>query len=983
VPYPRNPRFTGQTSVLETIFDHLSVRAIPGFTSSYALYGLGGIGKTQIAIEYANLHMTEFDMVCWLPADDYETLVSSYVKLSRDLEFISITELRLEDDNDHESIAKKTKAWFENTTEIGWLLIFDNADKLEDLARPPEASHPRKTMISRGRKFLKRLKPKFSFQLKSKTEQSNLPEPLAQDSILPHVLEEERQNTLGSLIPRGRTGSVLVTSRNRSSDGELTDFGGMVGPMMAKDATDLLLKCSRATDLELSEAQALVSTLGFHPLAIEQAGGFIRKNGISIARYSSLYESNKSAALKEGLSLTHHELYYQHTIATTWEVSFKAIENIDPLATKILRLVAFLDGKNIQRELFTDALTILKEEGSPIVNEWEIDKSFGLLMSYSLLDPTLGDGVQMHLLVQQVIRSRLGRDLERWLLSSINLVGQHFSGAAGDLENLKKCLRYVSHARQCAAHTQTYNVMSSEVLALLESLGGYLRSTRQSAEAMACYDRALHICEQTFGANHVKSANIIMCIGLLYSSQMKHIEAISFLKRSLRITELEVGRDHIDSANIFHNLGVVYEAQESYDEACAQYNQALAVFEKVHGTRENLDAAETINNLGNVYLSQRKYVEAISCFELALTIFEGHFGKGHIKSAYPLHNMGNAYTRQGKFNEALGVYLRALDIKDTELGKDHIMAATTLNSLGDIHKSRGNYQQALVYFKRWLGIYETTFKGEHVDSVAAIICVGDVFVSLGDYVQAMGHYERARDICDRKAEEKTARILSAGMLNSIGDLYRAQEKNAEALAFYQRAEVIANRELGVDHINSIQTIINVGSGYQSLGLYEEALSNYQHALEICDRELGRNNSDSATVLNSIGDVLRLKAEYDAAMRHHERALSINGLQFGAEHINSVTSMINLGLNYEAMEKYEAAMVWYQRALKIYDRENGVDHLSSTDCITNIGDIYMAHGDYSEATIYYKRTLKILQRELGLDNIKTVLAMTRESTLKLY
>ena len=74
----------------------------------------------------------------------------------------------------------------------------------------------------------------------------------------------------------------------------------------------------------------------------------MRQNGISVAAYRELYKLNRSKALNEGLSTAHKESYYRETVATTWNVSFKAIEQIDPLANVILRISAFLDGKQIQ-----------------------------------------------------------------------------------------------------------------------------------------------------------------------------------------------------------------------------------------------------------------------------------------------------------------------------------------------------------------------------------------------------------------------------------------------------------------------------------------------------------------------------------------------------------------------------------------------------------------------------------------------------------
>jgi hypothetical protein len=68
---------------LKAIHDQLVVLARPGYTASFVLYGLGGIGKTQIAIRYAYKHKSTFDIVWWLHANDWKRLVDSYVEMSR------------------------------------------------------------------------------------------------------------------------------------------------------------------------------------------------------------------------------------------------------------------------------------------------------------------------------------------------------------------------------------------------------------------------------------------------------------------------------------------------------------------------------------------------------------------------------------------------------------------------------------------------------------------------------------------------------------------------------------------------------------------------------------------------------------------------------------------------------------------------------------------------------------------------------------
>ena len=362
-----------------------------GCIASYALYGLGGVGKTQIAIQYAYEHKNDFDIICWLRANDWNMLVTSYVELSRDPDLMSIGVPSFEDSVDNAVIADRIKRWFERQSTLKWLLIFDNADRLND----PNELHS--------------------------------------------VVE---------LIPRGENGCVLSTSRNRASDGELASGGCEVEEMKPSEAVDFLLNCSRQRRLEGQEQEAmnLVQKLGYLPLAIEQASSYIRTKGISLSRYTILYEQNKSDALKHELPMS-HKVYYEYTVATTWKISFDEVDNRNALASEILRLMAYLDGARIQKELLeVGGKTLTEEWKLSKATTWSIEDAFGCLLSYSLIHPLEGNDVSMHLLVQQV------------MLEHITLSGQNFSNAAlrlvcsqfpwgGDLENLGLCLKYVSQAR--------------------------------------------------------------------------------------------------------------------------------------------------------------------------------------------------------------------------------------------------------------------------------------------------------------------------------------------------------------------------------------------------------------------------------------------------------------------------------------------------------------------------------------------------------
>ena len=131
IPYPRNPFFLGRESELAQVRQHLQADQTSIFVQPQAICGLGGIGKTQLALEYAYRYHQDYQAVLWARAESTEALVSSYVAIA--------TLLRLPEREAKEQniTVQAVKTWLQ--THRNWLLILDNADELVLLPRflPP------------------------------------------------------------------------------------------------------------------------------------------------------------------------------------------------------------------------------------------------------------------------------------------------------------------------------------------------------------------------------------------------------------------------------------------------------------------------------------------------------------------------------------------------------------------------------------------------------------------------------------------------------------------------------------------------------------------------------------------------------------------------------------------------------------------------------------------------------------------------------
>jgi tetratricopeptide (TPR) repeat protein len=214
------------------------------------------------------------------------------------------------------------------------------------------------------------------------------------------------------------------------------------------------------------------------------------------------------------------------------------------------------------------------------------------------------------------------------------------------------------------------------------------------AEALPLEKRALAITETALGPDHPDTATLLDNLALTYGNLGRHAEAVPLQQRALAITETALGPDHPDTAIRLNNLVLTYGNLGRDAEAVPLQQRALAITETALGP-DHPDTAIRLSNLAATYHALGRHAGALPLQERALAITETALGPDHPYTAIRLNNLAATYNALGRHAEALPLQERALAITETALGPDHPSTAIRLGNLAATYHALGRHDEAL------------------------------------------------------------------------------------------------------------------------------------------------------------------------------------------------------------------------------------------------------------------------------------------------
>ena len=266
--------------------------------------------------------------------------------------------------------------------------------------------------------------------------------------------------------------------------------------------------------------------------------------------------------------------------------------------------------------------------------------------------------------------------------------------------------------RALAIHEEVLGRDHPDVATALNDLAILFHKLGRFAEEEPLYVRALAIQERALDADDVAIATSLDNYSYFFTWRGRHDEAEPMKARALRIREKVLGPDHPDVAKSLNSCGHVYFLQKRYEECEVLLRRALAIQENALGSHHP-DVAYTVNNLAMVYLRQMRYEEAEILDTRALAIREKILGPDHFEVAISLNNLAQLYEAQDRLQEAQTLHSRVLAIRENILGANHTDVATSLSDVARMLEAQGCLEEAEPLFARALAIRENAFGRDH------------------------------------------------------------------------------------------------------------------------------------------------------------------------------------------------------------------------------------------------------------------------------
>ncbi|KAI1119751.1 amidase signature domain-containing protein [Nemania abortiva] len=683
LPESHTALFMGRNDILSDMDSYFEASAHSNKDLSvYVIHGVGGLGKTEIAREFAHRKKKEIDAILWVGAESQASLATGFTRIATAL-CLPGADLKA---NPAQNLVL-VQQWFRASSRK-WLLVLDNVESYADIERyMPTGSRGSVIITTRY--------------------------------ILQARLFGHRRMVLDSLDSVTAENLFLQLLSSRGSEGQINSAPNI----------------QQFPETEREAIRFLLSEMGGLALGIHQLVAIIVSQNLhaNVAEFAKRYKRDLPTLLqKEGV-------IKGHTLSTLWKVSFRSVQANKP-ALLLLGILCCVSPDDIPKDLlFPSNSSGLVGDLEIFKDESELDEAISFLVSLGLID-TNGQYMSLHRLVQLAFMMQLSPEERQMVIdaaSKLLRLAFPVKTNAHLFLSWPQCQKFFQHVTSLAWWLERLTKANLRVsppaafISCISDCAWYLIETGNAKEACGVLEATINADGSKFD---VDGSHLLNALGMAYFDLASLPKCRENLLKSQKLREELLPATSVYLASIYQNIGNIDNAEGYYDRAIISYDKTLKIL-KSHDADFPAPASASANELsleernhvhttgivhlnkGRAYIGAKMYADAIS----SLDIYQ-EFAKRagcELIIGFTYHYLhGNIHLGTGDYTAAMLRYQEALN-QVTQRCPGHAIEASIYFKMGTAQFRVGNFEAAMEFCSR--GLQKAKLRGDCLGHQARIL----------------------------------------------------------------------------------------------------------------------------------------------------------------------------------------------------------------------------------------------------------------------
>lgn len=691
---------------------------------------------------------------------------------------------------------------------------------------------------------------------------------------------DPKAESLRPYIPTGPGGTVLWTSRDEQIVGSLIGArrGIRVGPMSEEEGQLLL---SQTTGIDAWEEadykfiRQLLVEVQLVPLAVSQAGSYMRETSTSIEEYLQKLQEQKRrwGVLGQTHFNRHRRDDVTNSLLETWDITIDYLRQNNEVSYKILHIIAYIDTQKISWEILKAAATYPEKHKANSDSDSdsgnEIQIAVKRLKDFSFLTELKSEegerSFEMHKLVQESVRYRLHSGMarapqetqlrKREPKQTPEPSRRSILGKPGKSRQQQRPNMQVA-AIEPPGHIESYEKYCARsalhIMSDLFSWSGFINSYHSSMyETYLTHAVRVTGFVEIYGAN-VLAANLLQRISMYLQQHGRWREQERVCEAALRLRRKELGERHPQTLAAMLRYCISICEQGRYREAVSLILGILGILRSVLGETH----AETLlatNCLAFSVCKQGRYAEAEKIYRHLQELQQKTLGEPDGRILLVMHSLATTILNQGRLHEAENLYLRLLEQRRKVSGETHPDTFVTRLSLGILMDQQGRHSEAESQYVRVLELQRKVFGETHPKTLLTTYNLGVSLSHQGRYSEAEEIFLRLGVLEREILGESHPDTLSHSL--SLAHVYSKTGRSERAMKLHLRIIRQQQQILGEDHPNTLTSLWSLARVYVGMGHYSEAVDIQQKVLSLQEQVLGEAHPHTVATRNDLASTL--------------------------------------------------------------------------------------------------------------------------------